>query len=59
MTKSEFRDLHKRIAARLRTLADEVATPAARERLLDQAEEHDRIAEREPDDAPSFAFLYH
>lgn len=57
MTRSEFRALHKRIAARLRAMAAEVSVAAVKARLIEQAEEHERIAQREPDDRPPMAFL--
>lgn len=55
MTRSEFRELHKRIAARLRGMAAEVSVAAVKARLIEQAEEHERIAQRDPDDTPPLA----
>lgn len=57
MTRSEFRDLHKRIAARLRAMAAEVKVAAVKARLIEQAEEHERIAQRDPDDTTPLAVL--
>jgi|HubBroStandDraft_4_1064222.scaffolds.fasta_scaffold09730_4 hypothetical protein len=45
MNSSEFRNHHEREAARLRTLIAIVSTPALKERLLEQAEEQERLAE--------------
>jgi hypothetical protein len=47
MTKSEFRDYHERVAARLRSLLPTATTAASRARLLEQAEKHARLAEAE------------
>jgi len=48
---SELPDYHTRQAAHLRALAESATTARLRVRLLQQAEEHDRLAveEDEPD----------
>ena len=48
---SEVPDYHTRQAAHLRALAESATTARLRARLLQQAEEHDRLAaeEDEPD----------
>jgi len=45
MNKSEYQEYHEREAARLRRLIANTTTPAIRERLIEQAEEHERLAE--------------
>jgi len=45
MSKSEFRNYHEREVARLRSLLAVATTPALRARLLEQAQEHQRLAE--------------
>ena len=47
MTKSEFRDYHEREAGRLRSLAETATTAAVKARLLDKADEHERLATEE------------
>ena len=44
MNKSEDQEYHEREAARLRRLIANTTTPAIRERLIEQAEEHERLA---------------
>jgi hypothetical protein len=46
MNKSDFHEYHEREAARLRRLIANTTTPAIRERLIEQAEEHERLAGR-------------
>ena len=43
--RSEFRNRHAREAARLRALIAIVSTPSSKARLLEQAEEQERLAE--------------
>jgi hypothetical protein len=45
MNKSEYQEYHEREAARLRRLIDNTTAPAIRGRLIEQAEEHERLAE--------------
>jgi len=47
MNISEFRDYHERVAARLRSVAATATTAAMKARLLQQAEEHERLARSE------------
>jgi hypothetical protein len=42
---SKLRDYHEREAARLRSLLEMATTPALRARLLEQAKEHEQLAE--------------
>ena len=42
---SKLRDYHEREAARLRSLLETATTPALRARLLEQAKEHEQLAE--------------
>ena len=44
-SRSELREHHEREAARLRSLAATVTTSLMRERLLDEAEKHRRLAD--------------
>jgi hypothetical protein len=44
-SRSELREHHEREAVRLRSLAATVTTNLMRERLLDEAEKHRRLAE--------------
>ena len=41
----DYRTHHRREAARLRSLAETATTEAIKTRLLDEAEEHDRIVQ--------------
>ncbi len=41
----DYRTHHRREAARLRSLAETATTEAIKTRLLDEAEEHERIAQ--------------
>ena len=41
-------DFHERQAAHLRALAESATTPAVKERLLNQAMQHERIVHEEP-----------
>ena len=45
MNKSDFHEYHEREAARLRRLIANATTPAVRGRLIEQAEEHERLTE--------------
>ena len=45
MSKSEFLEFHEREAARFRRLLANVTTPALKARLIEQAREHERLAE--------------
>ena len=45
MNGSEFQAYHAREAARLRRLIANATTPAVKTRLIEQAEEHERLAE--------------
>ena len=45
MNRLEFRNYHEREADRLRSLLATATTPALRARLLEEAEEHERLAE--------------
>jgi hypothetical protein len=45
MNKSDYQEYHEREAARLRRLIANATTPAVRGRLIEQAEEHERLAE--------------
>lgn len=47
MNISEFRDYHERVAARLRSVAATATTAAMKARLLQQAEDHERLARSE------------
>jgi hypothetical protein len=44
MTEREYRNYHERAAARLRSMAATATTPAVRARIIEQAEEHERMA---------------
>ena len=44
MKEREFRYHHERIAARLRSMASTATTLAVRARIIEQAEEHERLA---------------
>jgi hypothetical protein len=44
MTESEFRGYHERAAARLRAVAASATTSAVRARIIEQAQEHERLA---------------
>ena len=46
MTEREFRRHHEQVAARLRSTAASVTTSAMRDRIIEQAEEHERLAGR-------------
>lgn len=46
---AEFRNYHDREAARLWSLLATATTPALRARLLEEAEEHERLAEEVED----------
>lgn len=43
---SEFRNYHEREAARLRRLIASTTTPNVKARLIQQAEEHERLADQ-------------
>ena len=45
MSKSEFLEFHEREAARFRRLLANVTTPVLKARLIEQAREHERLAE--------------
>jgi len=45
MQHAEFQEYHQREAARLRRLIVNATTPAIKSRLMEQAEEHERLAE--------------
>jgi hypothetical protein len=45
LDRSEFLNYHEREAARLRSLLETATTPALRARLLEQAEEHEQLAD--------------
>ena len=45
MNGSEFQAYHVREAARLRRLIANTTTPAVKARLIEQAEEHERLAD--------------
>ena len=47
MNQSEFRGFHHREAARLRLLVANATTPALKARLLEEAENHELLAQRE------------
>ena len=51
MNKSEFRSYHEREAVRLRRLIANTTRPAVKARLIEQAEEHERLAEGNDADA--------
>ena len=51
MNGSEFQAYHVREAARLRRLIANATTPAVKTRLIEQAEEHERLAEGFDEDA--------
>jgi hypothetical protein len=51
MNKSEYQEYHDREAARLRRLIANATTPAVRGRLIEQAEEHERLAEGSDENA--------
>jgi hypothetical protein len=56
MKQSGFRNYHEREASRLRALLANATTPALKARLLEEAEEHERLAEGELvdfDEAPA------
>ena len=55
MNKSEFQSYHEREAVRLRRLIANATTPAIRARLIEQAAEHERLAEGIEDDADAMA----
>ena len=55
MNKSEFQSYHEREAARLRRLIANATTPAVRVRLMEQAHEHERLAEGFEHDADALA----
>ena len=55
MNKAELQDHHEREAARLRRLIANATTPAIRARLIEQAAEHERLAEGIEDDADAMA----
>ena len=42
---SKLRDCHEREAARLQSLLETITTPTLRARLLEQAKEHEQLAE--------------
>jgi hypothetical protein len=44
MNTIDFRDYHERLAARLRALAANATAPTMKAQLLEEAEEHDRLA---------------
>jgi DNA-binding Lrp family transcriptional regulator len=44
MTEREFRRHHEQIAARLRSMAANVTTPAVRARIIEQAKKYERLA---------------
>jgi len=44
MRKAEFQNYHAREAARLRSLIASTTTPAVKARLIEQAEQHERLA---------------
>jgi hypothetical protein len=44
MTEREFRGYHERAAARLRAVAASATTSAVRARIIEQAQEHERLA---------------
>jgi hypothetical protein len=46
MTEREFRRHHEHEAVRLRSMAATVTTSAMRDRIIEQAEEHERIAQQ-------------
>ena len=48
MNRSEVRDYHERVAARLRSVAATATTAAMKARISQQAEEHERLARGEP-----------
>jgi hypothetical protein len=45
MDASEFRSYHEREAMRLRRLIANATTPALKARLIEEAEQHDRLAQ--------------
>ena len=55
MNGSEFQAYHVREAARLRRLIANTTTPAVKTRLIEQAEEHERLAEGFDEDAEEMA----
>jgi len=55
MNGSEFQGYHVREAARLRRLIANATTPAIKVRLIEQAEEHERLAEGFQEDADAMA----
>lgn len=55
MNKSEYQEYHEREAARLRRLIANATTPAIKGRLIEQAEEHERLAEGVEEDAEAMA----
>ena len=46
MTEREYRNHHERAAARLRSMAATATTPAVRARIIEQAKEHERLAQQ-------------
>ena len=46
MNKAEFRNEHEREAIRLRNLIATATTPALKARLLEEAEQHEQLAEQ-------------
>jgi hypothetical protein len=46
MTEGEFRRHHEQVAARLRSTAATVTTSAVRDRIIEQAKEHEQLAQR-------------
>ena len=55
MNGSEFQAYHVREAARLRRLIANATTPAVKTWLIEQAEEHERLAEGFDEDAEEMA----
>jgi hypothetical protein len=55
MNGSEFQAYHVREAARLRRLIANATTPAVKTRVIEQAEEHERLAEGFEADAEAMA----
>ena len=46
MNKSELRNIHERVAVRLRRLIASATTPALKARLIEEAEKHEELAEQ-------------
>jgi hypothetical protein len=44
MDEREFRNHHERVAARLRSMAATATTSAVKRRIIEQAEQHERLA---------------